>query len=192
MPEPLYTIEPFYGWLELYNHQEDERSPFHGVEHNLFYFDRSVNNIPAHPLWDQIGSESLLVKILYADYPEGYAIIELFGEWNDLFDNDYKLLAENCLTYLIDQGVNKFILVCENVFHIYLDQDDYYQALAEEIETGWICMLRPRTHILEEMEAYGISSYFYWSPVLDEVACRRLKPHQIYQLVSSRMQKVLE
>jgi hypothetical protein len=191
MGRELRDIEPFYGWLELYNHSQDNNSPFYEVEHNLFYYDRSINHIPAHPLWDDIGSESLLVKILYANYQENYAIIELFGEWNDLFDNDYKLLAENCLTYLIDHGINKFILICENVFHIYLEKDDYYEALQEELEDGWICALRLRDEVKEEMIHYHISPYFYWSDLLDELAWRRLKPFQLFALVNSRIHKAL-
>ncbi len=192
MAQPLHDIEPFFGWLSKYDHTSDEKSPFHEVDHNLFYFDRSVNNIPAHPLWDHIGSESLLVKILFVDYGEGFAVIELFGEWNDLFENDYKLLGENCLTYLIDAGVRQFILICENVFHIYLESDDYYQAVQEELEEGWICLIRPRQEMLEEMEHYQISSYFYWSPLLDELPWRKLNPHQLYQIVRSRMGYLLD
>lgn len=190
---PLHHIEPYYGWLNLYNHETDDRSPFHQVEHNQFYYDRSVNRIPAHPLWDDIGSESLLVKILYADYNKSYAIIELFGEWNDLFENDYKLMAENCLTYLIDHGIDKFILICENVFHIYLQEDDYYQALQEELGAeGWICTLRARDNVWEEMESYGISHFFYRSPLLDEIPWRKSKPGQLFQLVEGRMCKLLD
>ncbi|MEM6631489.1 MAG: hypothetical protein AAF694_17540 [Bacteroidota bacterium] len=190
---PLHHIEPFYGWLNRYNHEADPRSPFHKVEHNLFYFDRSINRIPAHPLWDEIGSESLLVKILYADYSEGFAIIELFGEWNDLFENDFKLLAENCLTYLIDHGITRFILVCENVFHIYPDSDDYYQALQEELGfEGWMCTLRPRDEVWSEMLQYGIDSYFYRSPLLDEVPWRKIPPLQLYRMVEDRMCKLLD
>lgn len=192
MARELRDIEPFYGWLDLYSHEHDEKSPFHHVEHNLFFYDRSINQIPVHPLWDEIGSESLLVKILFADYNEGFAIIELFGEWNDLFENDYKLLGENCLTYLIDQGIDKFILICENVFHIYLQDDDYYQALQEEMENGWICTLRLREEVRQDMVDYGISSYFFWSPVLDEMAWRKMKPFQLFGIINSRMQKILE
>ncbi|MDX2284085.1 MAG: hypothetical protein NW241_07975 [Bacteroidia bacterium] len=191
MQGELRDIEPFYGWLELYSHDQDERSPFHEVQHNLFYYDRFIHNIPAHPLWDDIGSESLLVKILYADYEEGYAIIELFGEWNDLFDNDYKLLGENCLTYLVDHGICRFILICENVFHIYLGSDDYYEAMQEELGDGWICALRLRSHVQEEMVQFGISSYIFWSPVLDEAPWRKTKPHQLYELVQLGMRRIL-
>ncbi len=185
-------IEPFYGWLSLYSHEKDPHSPFHQIQHNLFYFDRYIHNIPCHPLWDDIGSESLLIKILYADYQEGFAIIELFGEWNDLFENDYKLLAENCLTFLIDKGIQRFILVGENVFHIYLETDDYYQALQEELEAGWICIVRPREEVRMEMESYGILDYFYWSPIVDELPWRKLRPIQFYRIIADRMGKLLD
>ncbi|MDX1906637.1 MAG: hypothetical protein SF053_06340 [Bacteroidia bacterium] len=188
----LHDIEPFYGWLDLYSHETDTLSPFHEVEHSQFYYDRSVNQIPAHPLWDEIGSESLLVKILFADYEAGYAIIELFGEWNDLYDNDFKLLAENCLTWLVDNGINQFILICENVFHAYLERDDYYEAMQEELEDGWICILRARETVQVEMDAYGIMSYFYRSPILDELAWRRMRPRQLYDLIADRMRMALE
>ncbi len=191
MPE-LHHIEPFYGWLELYNHELDPNSPFHEVEHNQFYFDRSVNNIPAHPLWDHIGSESLLVKILFADYDEQYAIIEFFGEWNDLFENDFKLLAENCLSFLIDAGIRYFVLICENVFHGYFESDDYYEALQDELEgEGWICLMRLRDHIKEDMIQYGLDSYFYWSEPVDQLAWRKLKPNMLYEVIADRIRHTL-
>jgi hypothetical protein len=188
----LHDIEPFYGWLGLYNHEIDQRSPFHEVEHNQFYFDRSINHIPAHPLWDEIGSESLLVKILFVDYQEGYAIIELFGEWNDLYDNDFKLLAENVLSYLADYGIKRFILIAENVFHAYLESEDYYQAMQEELGEGWICVLRARKEVKEDMAEYGIDQYFYFNALVDEIHWRKLKPYQLYFLICERMQMVIE
>jgi hypothetical protein len=191
MNQELKDIEPFFGWLELYHHKMDPNSPFHEIDHNLFYFDRSINQIPAHPLWDDFGSESLLTKILFADYEQGYAILELFGEWNDLYENDFKLFSENCLTYLIDAGIDKFILICENVFHSYLEGDDYYQALAEEMEDGWLCALRLRKEVKDEMEQYGISPYFYWNVQLDEIPWRTLKPFQLYALIQRRMNLII-
>ena len=192
MKSELRDIEPFFGWLPWYNHEVDERSPFHDVEHNLFYYDRSINRIPAHPLWDDMGSESLLLKILFVDYQEGYAIIELFGEWNDLYENDFKILLENCLNCLIDYGVQKFIFICENVFHAYLDADDYYHAAYEELEDGWMTIVRARDCVKEELDQYGISQYFYFNDIIDELPWRKLKPFQLYHLIEGRMQKVLE
>jgi hypothetical protein len=190
--ELLQNIEPFYGWLGFYSHEMDENSPFHTVEHNLFEYDRFVYTFAAHPLWDQIESESLLVKILYANYDEGYAIVELLGEWNDLHLNDFKLLCENCLTYLTDAGIRKIILIAENVFNIYLGDDDYYEAFSEELEDGWMALLRARPHVQTEMRQYGIDKYFYWNPAFDDLTWRKLKPWQLFKLVEESMQRLLK
>ncbi len=188
----MHEIEPFYGWLSLYSNEDDDNSPFQTAEHGAFSLDKGVYEYLAHPLWDEIGSDGLLVKILYANYDEGYAVVELFGVWNDLIQNDYRLLAEHCLTYLIDAGIDKFILVVENVLNIYLDADDYYEALQEELEGGWISLLRPRAHVVREIEQYDIGQYFFWSEELDELNWRKLKPWELYGLVESKMKKLLQ
>lgn len=185
-------IEPYYGWLGYYSHETDEHSPFHHVEHNLFTYDRFVYSFAAHPLWDSIESESLLVKILFAHYEDGYAVIELLGEWNDLHENDFRLLCEKCLTFLIDHGIHRFILVCENVFNVYPGADDYYEALTEELgPQGWICLLRARPHVLEEFQRYGLSPYLYWNPSFDELRWRKLKPWQLYGLIQESLLRLL-
>ena len=185
------AVEPFYGWLHIYSHEMDERSPYHLAEHSLFEYDRKIYNFNAHPLWDVIDSENLLIKILFVQYEEGYAIIEMLGEWNDLFQNDFKLLCQRCLTHLVDEGVDKFILICENVFHVYLDADDYYQDFASEIEDGWMCLLRARPHVQQEFVSYGISPYFYWNFALDQLQWRKLKPWQLFEQVQEQYGRLL-
>lgn len=186
-------VEPFYGWLHLYDHKSDTTSPFHEVEHNLFYFDRFIYTFETHPLWDTIGSESLLLKILFVDYSRGYAIIELLGEWNDLFENDFRLLYEELILRLYPHGVTKFIFICENVFNAYLEDDDYYAECLEYLteNDGWLSLLRPRQRVLEEFRAYGIDEYFYWNPAFDELRWRKLKPWQLFELFEKSMARLL-
>lgn len=184
-------IEPFYGWLHLYNHEGDEYSPFHEVVHNLFYYDRQIYTFNAHPCWDTIESESLLLKILYADYGQGFAILEFLGEWNDLFDNDFKLLSERCLRFLLEAGINKFIFIVENVFNAYLQQEDYYHDFTDELADGWMCLLRPRPNVVEEFERYNIGPYFFWSEALDELRWRKLKPWELFEVVERTMHRYL-
>lgn len=173
-------IEPHYGWLGFYSHENDPNSPFHGVEHSLFEYNRRVYTYAAHPLWDDIESESLLVKILYANYLDGYAILELFGEWNDLFENDFRLLMENCLLQLQEAGVTRFVFICENVFNIHLQSDDYYQAFLDELgDEGWMLILRPRQAVWSEIQRYGLAQYFFQHPDLDMLNWRKLKPWQL-------------
>ena len=187
----FHETEPFSGWLAYYDSTDDEYGPFFGVEANHADYERFIYTFPAHPNWDDIGSESLLVKVLYADYEEGYAIIELFGEWNDIHLNDFKLLAENVFTYLLDYYVNKIILICENVFHIYLDTDDYYQELQEELEEGWVCVIRTREEVQQEMERYGIDRFLYRNAQLDQLKWRKLNPWELFQVVDASISRLL-
>ena len=187
----MQDIEPFLGWLKYYSNEQDDHSPFQSVTHNAFSFDRNVYEYLAHPLWDDIESDGLLVKILYADYDSGFAFVELFGVWNDLILNDFKLLSENCLTYLVDAGINKIVLIAENVLNIYLDADDYYEAMQEELEDGWMVLLRPREHVVREIEEYGIDQYFFWSEEVDDLNWRKLKPQELFAVIESKMQRLL-
>src|SRR3954471_2860278 len=79
----MHAIEPFYNWRHLYIAEEDERSPFYGREYSEFEFTNQVYNFLIHPQWDEFGSPTLYMKILYADYELKACIIELLGEWND-------------------------------------------------------------------------------------------------------------
>lgn len=72
----MHAIEPFFNWRHLYAAEEDERSPFHGTEHSEFEFNLAVYDHVIHPQWDAFGSSTLYLKVLYADYDEGYAILE--------------------------------------------------------------------------------------------------------------------
>jgi len=179
----LTEVEPFYGWLDYYSAERDQRSPFHGVEPSLFEYNRAIYNMPAHPLWDDIESDGLLVKILFAHYKAGFAIVELMGEWNDLHQNDFKLLCENCLTYLVDNGINRIILIAENVFNVWPGTDDYYEAFNEELEDGWLFLLRPRDHVRAEFQKYRLAPYLYWNDAIDALHWRKTKPWDLYRAV---------
>ena len=49
-----------------------------------FEYSNTVYNYYIHPQWDDIGSGTLYMKELYADYENGFAILEFIGEWNDV------------------------------------------------------------------------------------------------------------
>lgn len=188
----MFEVEPWYGWLHLYDPEQDEHSPFYGVEHNLFEFDRRIYDMPAHPLWEDFDSENLLLKILYADYEQGYCVIELIGEWNDLQFNDFRLLRDNCLQWLLDAGISRFILICENVFSAFLEMQDYYEAFQDDLGTeGYIHLLRLRPEVQAEFIRYGISAYVNWSPDADAVNWRKLHPDQLLATVEDTYRKML-
>ena len=67
--------EPFSGWVSLYDPIDDENGPFFGIEANHSDYERFIYTFPAHPDWDDFGSESLLIKVLFTDYDQGFTIV---------------------------------------------------------------------------------------------------------------------
>ncbi len=84
----MHEIEPYFNWRHLYIADEDVKSPFYGRTYSEFEFTQTVYNFYIHPQWDDFGSSTLYIKILFADYETGFAIIEMIGEWNDAIEND--------------------------------------------------------------------------------------------------------
>ena len=112
----MQDLEPFYRWKNIYDAVEDALSPFFGRKYNELEYSQTIYNFYIHPYWDDIGSETLYVKLLFTDYEEKYAIIELIGEWNDTIHNDIMYLKQNLIDPLIHEGIDKFILIGENVW----------------------------------------------------------------------------
>ena len=122
----MYDLEPHFAWINLYSAAQDPRSPFFEREYNEFYFDKAVYNYYIHPQWDQFGSNTLYIKILFADYQEGFAIIEMIGEWNDALYNDVMSLKREVLEILMQDGIQKFVMIGENVMNFHASDDAYY------------------------------------------------------------------
>ena len=79
----MHTIEPYYAWRNHYVASEDPKSPFFERIYNEMSYHMKIYDHYIHPQWDSIGSQTLFIKILWVDYEEESAIIELLGEWND-------------------------------------------------------------------------------------------------------------
>ena len=75
----MHQIEPYYGWHAHYDSSHDEQSPFYGKEYNYDLYSEHIYGYFIDPGWDFFGSETLYLKILYADYQEGFAISEIDG-----------------------------------------------------------------------------------------------------------------
>ena len=97
----MHQIEPFYNWRDDYRAEEDQHSPFYGREYSEFQFSKNIYNYFIHPQWDDFESETLSLKILFADYKNEFAIIEFLGEWNDCIQCDILSLKSNVLNVLI-------------------------------------------------------------------------------------------
>ncbi|MCG2613618.1 hypothetical protein LZZ85_04970 [Terrimonas sp. NA20] len=186
----MHDIEPFYNWRHIYVSEEDVRSPFHGRAYSEFEFSQTVYNYYIHPQWDEFGSRTLYLKVLMADYEERYAIIEMIGEWNDAIEGDMMTLKRDVLEKFMYEGINKFILIAENVLNFHSGQADYYEELYEEItdENGWVvCLNMPeqtqydfrkaklnRYIELQELDNWRVYKPFHLFKKIDEEQMSRL------------------
>ncbi len=188
----MHDIEPFYRWRELYVADRDSRSPFFGRQYSEFTFHQKVYNYFIHPQWDAFGSSTLYLKLLFVDYEEGYAIIELIGEWNDCLHNDVMFLKREVIDVLQEEGVFKFILVAENVLNFHGDDDSYYEEWYEETtdEFGWIVFLNVLPHVGDEMRTTNIDQYVHFGEPFDQINWRPHKPERIYEAIEGLVQTV--
>lgn len=163
----MHDIEPYFQWRDAYVASEDRRSPLYGRDNDEFYFTNTIYNYYIHPQWDEFGSSTLYLKILYADYDLHYAIIELIGEWNDCIYNDIMTLRREITDLMQHQGIYKFMLVSENVLNYHAADDNaYYEEWHDEVSSqgGWIAIINPLPHTADEMYRYGIQQYVHLLP----------------------------
>ena len=179
----MQDIEPYYRWRELYVASEDERSPFYGAVYSEFEYSNTVYNYYIHPQWDDFGSNTLYLKILYADYDRAFAVIEFIGEWNDALYNDIMFLKREVIEPMERNGITKFILIGENVLNFHGSDDCYYEEWFQDVEEGWIAALNFRPHVMKEMEKFNIDSYLVTGGELDELNWRVFNPLELFQQV---------
>ncbi len=175
----MQDIEPFYNWRELYVASEDEDSPFYGVVYSEFEYSNTVYNYYIHPQWDEFGSTTLYIKVLYADYDRKFAIIEFIGEWNDAINNDIMFLKREVIESMIGNGISKFILIGENVLNFHGSDDCYYEEWFQDVEEGWIAAINFRPHVMKEMERFNVDSYFVTGGELDDMNWRLHNPIEL-------------
>jgi len=185
----MHDLEPHFRWRLEYTAEEDERSPFYGREYSEFEFSNKVYNYFIHPQWDDFGSETLYAKILYANYADNYAIIELIGEWNDCLYNDIMLFKQAVLDPLQQEDICKFILIGENVLNFHGSDDLYYEELYEDVadEDGWVCLVGMLDHVQNEMEEHGIGDYVNIGPFFN-IIWRPQKPQFVYEEIRAKIE----
>lgn len=189
----MHDIEPYYGWRDYYIAEDDERSPFFGAEHSEFEFTNTIYNYFIHPQWDEFGSTTMYMKVLYVDYEQQFAVMEFIGEWNDAIGNDIMLLKRDIIDPMIKEGIVRFILIGENVLNFHSSDDCYYEEWFDDIkdEGGWIAMLNFREHILHEMRNSNIFHYLSSGERLNTLLWRKLKPQDLHFTVDSMILKAL-
>ncbi len=189
----MHDIEPFYRWRDHYIASEDERSPLFGRDYSEFQYTTKIYNYFIHPQWDDIGSPTLYLKILFVNYNLEYAIIELFGEWNDAIHNDVKFFKQNIIDHLRKEGVSKFILLGENVLNFHLSDDCYYEEWYEDVrdDDGWIVGINFRRHVIEEMREGRLHHFIYLGENYGGVIWRPLKADHLFHSVEQRLLRPL-
>ena len=187
----MQDIEPFYNWRHLYVAEEDKRSPFYGRNYSEFEFTNTVYNYYIHPQWDEFGSKTLYMKILFVDYEQNYAIIELIGEWNDAIENDIMTLRRDVTDELYSKGIHKFILIAENVLNFHSSDDSYYEEWNEQVADngGWVVVLNMPEQSQHDFKRTRLTNY---APLIDIPQWRTMKPDVLFQYVDNWMIKYLE
>lgn len=187
----MHEIEPYYNWRQFYQAEKDELSPFFENEYSEFEFTSQIYDHVIHPQWDHIGSETLYIKILYANYSKGFCVIEMFGEWNDALHNDIMHLKRNIIEHLVNQGITQFILIGENVFNFHGSDDSYYEEWFDDIEDGWILGIGFPEHLLAEMGQFNLDSYIIFGGEIDLINWRTMTPEKLYLNINNLVIKRL-
>src|SRR5690554_3343054 len=186
----MHHIEPFWSWRDLYCAENDENSPFFQKEYSEIYLSNTVYNYYIHPQWDDFGSETLYIKILFTDYNNGFAIIEFIGEWNDCLYNDIKFLKRNIVEQLTENGISKFILIGENVMNFHYSDDLYYQDWFEDLgQDGWILAIGFLPHVIDEFKKARINYYINFvedSEILEN--WRTYNPVQLFRKINDSLE----
>jgi len=183
----MIELEPHYKWRRWYIAEEDTASPFYKRVYSEFEFTNAVYDTLIHPQWDDFGSLTLYAKILFTDYNTGFAIIELLGEWNDLIYNDIMYFYRNIIEVLMESGINKYILIGENVHAFHGDDDSYYQEWTEQLNNGWIMGLGFMPHNMDELINARVNQYVNFEYNDEFFDWRTLQPNALFQEVDELM-----
>lgn len=182
----MHEIEPFFNWRHIYVAEEDKRSPFYGRTYSEFEFSQTVYNYFIHPQWDDFGSRTLYLKIIYVDYELQFAIIEFIGEWNDAIENDIMELKREIIDLLEKEGIYKFILIAENVLNFHSSDKEYYQEWFEEVtdENGWIVALNMPAATQQDFRGKKLN---YYIELMDLPEWRVYKPYHLFKKIDDQI-----
>lgn len=183
----MHDIEPWYGWRDYYTAESDKHSPFYKREYDEFTFSNKIYDHFIHPQWDYFGSETLYIKILFVDYEQSVALLELIGEWNDCLGNDIMFLKRDIIDELIHKKIYKFVLFCDNVLNFHGDDDSYYEEWYDDIkdESGWICFINTFSHVKEEMKKFRLHNYVNMGKKLNEMNWRAKNPNYFMEEIEN-------
>ena len=100
-------------------------------------------------------------------------------------------LKREVIEVLAAEGINKFILIGENVLNFHSSDDSYYEEWFQDVEDGWISLINFREHVLEEFRKTHIDYYVNFGGELDDLEWRKIGPRQLFQYIESVLSKRL-
>lgn len=184
----MHVIEPFYNWQHIYSSETDKLSPFYKRKYNELEYTMTVYNYFIHPYWDDFGSNTLYLKVLFVEYENNCAIIELMGEWNDAVENDIMTLKRDVIDKMGDKKIYKFIIIAENVLNFHSGDKEYYEEWFDEVqeENGWIICLN-----MPEQSQYDFKKkkLNYYIELMEMNDWRTYKPHHLVRTIDDIITK---
>jgi hypothetical protein len=116
----------------------------------------------------------------------------MIGEWNDALYNDIMTLKREVLELMMAEGINKFILLGENVMNFHASDDSYYEEWFQDVEEGWIAMINFRDHVIDEFRQYRIDYYLNFGGQLNELLWRKMGPRQLFNFIDDILSRRLK
>jgi hypothetical protein len=107
-------------------------------------------------------------------------------------------LKRNIIDELVPLGINKFILIGENILNFHGSDDCYYEEWFEDVEDaclpdrqGWIAAVSFPDFIQDEMKKYHIDTYVNMGGTLQLPQWRTLQPTVFCELIGKLIQRRL-
>src|SRR3546814_7396657 len=87
-------------------------------------------------------------------------------------------LKRYVIEWIMEHGVDKFILIGENILNFHVSDDCYYEEWFQEVDEGWIAGINFREHVVSEFRSQNIDYYINFGGELDALSWRTLQPHR--------------
>ncbi len=100
-------------------------------------------------------------------------------------------LKREIIDPLLEKGIHKYILVCENIMVFHGGEDAYYEEWLEEVqeEGGWISCINLPEHVYTDMKDAQIQNFMLMGSVLNQVNWRPQKPGNLFKILDKIIDK---
>jgi len=119
-----------------------------------------------------------------------YIVMENMGEGNDAIENDIMTLKKDVIEHFSDQGINKYILIAENVLNFHGSDREYYEEWREELQEddGWAVLLNMPEQTQYDFKKLRLERYL---ELVDLPDWRIYKPIHLFRKIQSEQERRL-